>query len=67
MKGTRFWPSPHFCINRILLFETSEDKPTVDRVSYMIRNYGMQGASSVKRQGSCLRVPATTAKMKKRN
>jgi muramoyltetrapeptide carboxypeptidase LdcA involved in peptidoglycan recycling len=43
MKGTRFWPAPGFWDGRILFFETSEDVPPPDTVSYWLRNYGMQG------------------------
>jgi muramoyltetrapeptide carboxypeptidase LdcA involved in peptidoglycan recycling len=44
MKGTAFWPAPAFWDERILFFETSEEKPTVDRVVRMLRNYGSIGA-----------------------
>jgi len=40
LKGTRFWPGPDFWTDKILFFETSEDKPTVSNVKYMLRNYG---------------------------
>jgi muramoyltetrapeptide carboxypeptidase LdcA involved in peptidoglycan recycling len=43
MKSTRFWPAPEFWQGRILFLETSEDKPSVSQVKYMLRNYGMQG------------------------
>lgn len=43
LKGTKFWPHEDFWSGRILFFESSEDKPTVTQVSYMLRNYGMQG------------------------
>lgn len=44
MKGTPFWPSLDFWHGRILFFETSEDKPTVNQVVWMLRNYGSMGA-----------------------
>lgn len=42
MKGTDFWPDKNFWNGKILFFETSEEKPSVDRVRYMLRNYGIQ-------------------------
>jgi len=44
MKSTRFWPAEVFWDGKILFFETSEDKPTVPMVKYMLRNYGSMGA-----------------------
>jgi len=43
LKGTPFWPSPDYFRDAILFFETSEEKPTVDNVKYMLRNYGSMG------------------------
>jgi Uncharacterized proteins, homologs of microcin C7 resistance protein MccF len=43
MKGTSFWPKESFWQDKILFFETSEDKPLPFNVGYMLRNYGMQG------------------------
>lgn len=43
MKGTEFWASKDFWNNKILFFETSEEKPTVENVKRMLRNYGSQG------------------------
>lgn len=43
MKATEFWPERSFWQDKILIFETSEDKPSPDQVGYMLRNYGMQG------------------------
>jgi len=43
MNGTDFWPDPDFWNGKILFFETSEEKPTVERVHRILRNYGMQG------------------------
>ncbi|OAB42822.1 S66 family peptidase [Paenibacillus glacialis] len=43
MKSTVYWPSGTFWNDKILFFETSEEKPTPGQVGYMLRNYGMQG------------------------
>lgn len=43
LKGTRFWPGRELWSGAVLLFETSEEKPSVNQVKYMLRNYGMQG------------------------
>lgn len=43
LKGTRFWPPNGFFDNACLFFETSEEKPSADRVGYMLRNYGVAG------------------------
>ncbi len=43
MKSTVYWPSGSFWDDKILFFETSEEKPTPGQVGYMLRNYGMQG------------------------
>jgi len=43
LKGTPFWPDGNFFKNKILFFETSEDKPTVSILKYMLRNYGSAG------------------------
>lgn len=43
LKSTEYWPDPDFWENKILIFETSEDKPSPEQVGYMLRNYGMQG------------------------
>jgi muramoyltetrapeptide carboxypeptidase LdcA involved in peptidoglycan recycling len=43
MNGTDFWPHKDFWNGRILFLETSEDKPSVKNVKWMLRNYGMQG------------------------
>jgi len=46
MKGTAFWPGEGFFDGKILFFETSEDKPTVSNVKFMLRNYGSMGVLS---------------------
>ncbi|MDP4091515.1 MAG: LD-carboxypeptidase, partial [Bacillota bacterium] len=43
LKGTGFWPGEDFWNDKILFFETSEEKPLPQNVGYMLRNYGMQG------------------------
>ncbi|NMM52907.1 LD-carboxypeptidase [Paenibacillus aquistagni] len=46
MKSTVYWPSEAFWKDRILFFETSEEKPSPMEVGSMLRNYGMQGIFS---------------------
>ena len=46
MKSTKFWPHESFWKDKILFFETSEEKPSPRQVGYMLRNYGMQGVLS---------------------
>ena len=43
MNGTPFWPDLKFWENKILFFETSEEKPSPDYVKYALRTYGIQG------------------------
>lgn len=43
MKGTQFWPKEDFWNGKILILETSEEKPPVSQVGYALLNYGMQG------------------------
>ncbi len=43
IKSTIYWPSKNFWQDRILFLETSEEKPTIDQVKRMLRNYGTQG------------------------
>lgn len=43
LKSTRYWPDKEFWQGKILMFETSEDKPLPFQVGYMLRNYGIQG------------------------
>ncbi|MDR6555626.1 LD-carboxypeptidase [Paenibacillus qinlingensis] len=46
MKSTAYWPKDDFWQDKILIFETSEEKPSPMQVGYMLRNYGMQGIFS---------------------
>jgi muramoyltetrapeptide carboxypeptidase LdcA involved in peptidoglycan recycling len=43
LKGTDYWPHKDFWKDKILFFETSEEKPMPFQVGYMLRNYGVQG------------------------
>lgn len=43
LNGTDFWPDKEFWNGKVLFFETSEEKPSVQRVQRMLRNYGVQG------------------------
>lgn len=43
MIGSKFWPKPDFWPDKILFFETSEEKPMPKDVKYFLRNLGMQG------------------------
>jgi len=43
MKGTKYWPKTEFFKDKVLFFETSEEKPSPDQVGYMLRNYAIQG------------------------
>lgn len=43
MNGTNYWPAKDFWNGKVLFFETSEEKPSIQRVRRMLRNYGMQG------------------------
>lgn len=43
MKSTVYWPDKDFWNDKILFFETSEEKPLPNQVGYMLRNYGIQG------------------------
>lgn len=43
MKGTDYWPDKEFWNDRILIIETSEDKPTPEEVGFSLRNLGVQG------------------------
>ncbi|UFJ38960.1 LD-carboxypeptidase [Brevibacillus humidisoli] len=46
MKSTIYWPHETFWEDKVLFFETSEEKPSPMQVGYMLRNYGMQGIFS---------------------
>ncbi|PIB50119.1 hypothetical protein, partial [Pseudomonas sp. 2822-17] len=41
-----YWVDEDFWKNKVLFFETSEEKPSPMQVGYMLRNYGMQGVFS---------------------
>ncbi len=43
LKGTPYWPPPSFFHDAVLFLETSEEKPSPQRVGYMLRNYGVAG------------------------
>lgn len=43
MNGTLAWPGKDFWNDKILFFETSEDKPTPSQIGFVLRNWGMQG------------------------
>ena len=45
--GTEIWPSIDEWKEKILLLETSEEKPTPDLVTYYLRNLGAQGIFNV--------------------
>ena len=44
LKATPWWPREEFWAGKILFLETSEEKPEVRNVEYMLRNYGSMGA-----------------------
>ena len=46
INGTFAWPEKAFWEGRILMIETSEDKPSPRQVGYRLRNYGAQGILS---------------------
>lgn len=43
LKSTDYWPDKDFWYDKVLFFETSEEKPLPNQVGYMLRNYGIQG------------------------
>ncbi len=43
IKSTTFYPNDDFWNDKILFFETSEEKPSISSVKWMLRNYGVQG------------------------
>jgi muramoyltetrapeptide carboxypeptidase LdcA involved in peptidoglycan recycling len=46
MNGTFAWPGIDFWEGRILMLETSEDKPSPEYVGFFLRNLGIQGILS---------------------
>lgn len=44
--GTEIWPTKDEWKGKILLVETSEDKPSPDLITYYLRNLGAQGILS---------------------
>ena len=47
INGTTIWPDINGWKNKILLLETSEEKPDPNRVKYYLRNLGAQGILDV--------------------
>ncbi len=47
LKGTKYWPDLSFFKDKVIFFETSEEKPTPEQVGYFIRNYASQGILQV--------------------
>lgn len=43
IKATDFWPSRDFWKGKIFFLETSEEKPAIHYIDYVLRNYGMLG------------------------
>jgi muramoyltetrapeptide carboxypeptidase LdcA involved in peptidoglycan recycling len=43
MKATSFWPSQDFWKGKIFFLETSEEKPSINYIDHVLRNYGMLG------------------------
>jgi muramoyltetrapeptide carboxypeptidase LdcA involved in peptidoglycan recycling len=43
MKATDFWPTQNFWKGKIFFLETSEEKPSINYVGHVLRNYGMLG------------------------
>ena len=43
IKSTDYWPDKTFWHDKVLFLETSEEKPSPNRVGCMLRNYGIQG------------------------
>jgi len=43
LRGTPYWPDKDFFNERILFFETSEEKPSVSQVGYILRSLGTMG------------------------
>jgi muramoyltetrapeptide carboxypeptidase LdcA involved in peptidoglycan recycling len=42
LKGSDYWPDKSFWNDRVVFFETSEAKPPVQQIVYMLRSYGIQ-------------------------
>lgn len=42
-KSTKYYPNLNFFKNKILFFETSENKPPIYQIRYFLRNYALQG------------------------
>lgn len=47
MIGTEIWPSKNEWKDKILLLETSEEKPSPELITYYLRNLGAQGIFNV--------------------
>ena len=66
--GTEIWPTKSEWKDKILLLETSEEKPSPDLVTYYLRNLGAQGIFDVikgiiiGKQGSMLKKIGTLAR-----
>ena len=43
LKGTKYWPEIEFWNGKILFLETSEEKPSITQIRWILRNYGVQG------------------------
>lgn len=43
MKATKYWPKINFWNKKIFFLETSEEKPSLNQVKRILRNYGAQG------------------------
>ncbi|MBU1323280.1 LD-carboxypeptidase [Patescibacteria group bacterium] len=43
MAGTKFWPNDNFWNNKILFFETSEEKPSIKTITRYLKNYSQSG------------------------
>jgi len=43
MKATIFWPSQDFWKGKIFFLETSEEKPSINYIDHVLRNYGILG------------------------
>lgn len=43
LKGTKYWPDIEFWNEKIFFLETSEEKPLITQIRWILRNYGVQG------------------------